>query len=261
MQALKIAATGMLAQQQRVAVVSNNIANMSTTAFAPRRAEFADLFYEQLQRPGAAAADNGSVQPTGVQVGLGVRTVSIAMDMKQGTLKQTENEFDLALQGRGWFEVQLPDGTSAFTRDGSFRKGPDGLIVTAEGYPLIPEITVPDDARQVTITGEGLVSATFAGAIEAQEIGRISVASFVNEKGLEALGGNRFAPTEASGDPLIGDPGREGRGLLRQGWLEQSGVDVVSELTELIEAQRGYEMNAKVMTAADQMLAATGQVR
>ena len=167
MQALKIAATGMLAQQQRVAVVSNNIANMSTTAFAPRRAEFADLFYEQLQRPGAAAADNGSVQPTGVQVGLGVRTVSIAMDMKQGTLKQTENEFDLALQGRGWFEVQLPDGTSAFTRDGSFRKGPDGLIVTAEGYPLIPEITVPDDARQVTITGEGLVSATFAGAIEA----------------------------------------------------------------------------------------------
>jgi flagellar basal-body rod protein FlgG len=261
MKALKIAATGMMAQQTRVAVVSNNIANMSTTAFSPRRAEFADLYYEQIQRPGAQASDSGGVQPTGVQVGLGVRTASIAMDMKQGTLKQTENEFDLAIQGRGWFEVELPDGSSAYTRDGSFRKGPDGLIVTAEGFPLVPEITVPEDARQITVTGEGVVSAVYSGTAEAQEIGRVTLTTFVNEKGLEALGGNRFAPTEASGEALVGDPGLEGRGLLRQGWLEQSGVDVVSELTELIEAQRGYEMNAKVMTAADQMLAATGQVR
>lgn len=261
MQALKIAATGMSAQQTRVDVTANNISNMSTTGYNARRADFADLHYQQLRAPGAIVAGTGEVLPAGVQIGLGVRTASVAMEVKQGALRQTGGELDLAIEGMGYFEVEMPDGTSAYTRDGAFKVTGDGELVTAEGYPLVPAITVPEEAREIVINADGTVFARFADQVQAQQIGTLTLASFVNQKGLEAIGDNLFVETEASGDPLIGEPGLEGRGTVRQKFLEESSVDVVAEITELIEAQRGYELNARVMTAADEMLSATTRIR
>jgi len=260
MRALEIAATGMLAQQTRVEVIANNISNVGTTAYNLRRAEFADLLYQQAQHAGDVSSDTGTVVPAGIQLGLGVRTAAVSMQSAQGTLRQTNGELDLALEGRGWFEVQLPSGDSAYSRDGSFKLSADGQIVTSEGYPLVPQITVPEDARSISVNADGQVFAHFEGQAP-QELGKITLASFINEKGLEARGSNLFTATQASGDAQIGDAGTEGRGTMRQGYLEQSSVDIVSEITQLIEAQRAYEMNSKVITAADQMLAAANQVR
>ncbi len=261
MQALKIAATGMAAQQLRVTVTSNNIANMSTTAYDPRRAEFADLHYQQLRTPGAITAATGEVLPAGVQVGLGVRPAAVSMELRQGASRETGGELDIAIEGRGYFEIELPSGESAYTRDGAFKIGGDGEVVTSEGFPLVPAITVPEDSREIVIAPDGTVSARFENQVETQEIGAITLARFLNEKGLEATGDNLFRETEASGAPLVGEPGLDGRGLLRQGYLEESGVDVVSEITELIEAQRGYELNSQVLKAADEMLATTSRIR
>lgn len=261
MRALDIAATGMQAQQTRVETISNNLANMSTTAYSARRAEFADLHYQQVRQPGAVNAADGSVLPTGVQLGLGVRTVAVAMEVSQGALRQTGGELDIAVEGAGWLEVELPSGATAYTRDGGLKRTGEGLIVTSEGFPLSPQITIPEDASTVTINADGEVVAGFDDQVDTQVIGRITLASFVNDKGLEAIGGNLFLETAASGPPNSGDPGVDGRGRLRQGFLEQSTVDAVREISELIEAQRGYEMNAKVITAADQMLGATVQIR
>lgn len=261
MRALKIAATGMDAQQTRVEVISNNIANMSTTAYQSRRAEFADLHYQQKEAAGAISSTSGTILPTGVQLGLGVRMAAVNMLIEQGALNETGGDLDLAIEGKGWFEVELPSGQAAFTRDGSFKRSNDGQIVTSAGYVVGGGITLPDDARLIEVNGDGELFAFFEGEPEGQSLGVMNLVTFANDKGLEAIGGNLFTETAASGNPVIGAPGEDGRGRILQGFLESSSVDVVAEITDLIEAQRGYEMNSKVVTAADQMLSATTQIR
>jgi len=261
MRALQIAATGMTAQQMRVEVVSNNLANMNTTGYNARRAEFADLHYQQLTRAGTISASDGTVLPTGVQIGLGVRPAAISVNIQQGSLAQTNGDLDVAIEGKGFLEVTLPSGLSAYTRDGSLKRSPDGLIVTSDGFSVVPGITIPTDARSISINAAGEVYAYFSDRVEPELLGQLSMAGFTNEKGLEAMGSNLFLETAASGPALVGVPGEDGIGVLRQFYLEDSSVDPVREVTELITAQRGYEMNAKVITAADQMLAATTQVR
>ncbi|MGV6804624.1 MAG: flagellar basal-body rod protein FlgG [Ruegeria sp.] len=261
MRALQIAATGMSAQQLRVETISNNLANMNTTAYNARRAEFSDLHYQQLTRAGSINAADGTVLPTGVQVGLGVRPSSITVHLTQGGLSETGNDLDLAIEGLGYFEVTLPSGQSAYTRDGALKRSADGLVVTSDGFTVAPEITIPSDARSISINAAGEVYAYFNDNTDAQLLGEFTLAGFANPKGLEAQGNNLFTETEASGPPLVSTPGLDGIGTLRQGYLENSSVDAVREVTELIEAQRGYEMNAKVISAVDQMMGATTQVR
>jgi len=261
MQALKIAATGMAAQQMRVDVTSNNIANMSTTGFNARRAEFADLHYQQLRAPGAITAATGEILPSGVQLGLGVRTASMAMEVAQGAVRRTGGQLDIAIEGQGYFEIRLPSGESAYTRDGAFKLTGEGEVVTSDGYALVPDLTVPEDAREIVINPDGTVFVRFEDQVDLQQIGDITLVDFINEKGLEALGDNLFRETAASGVPITGEPGLEGRGTLRQRFLEESSVDVVSEITELIEAQRGYELNSQVIQAVDEMMAATSRLR
>ena len=261
MRALKIAASGMLAQQMRVETISNNLANMSTTGYNPRRAEFADLHYQQVSRPGTISASNGSQLPAGIQLGLGVRPTAISMDLKQGALSATGGDLDVAIEGGGFIEVTLPSGVPAYTRDGALKRSAEGLIVTSDGYPVAPDITLPADLRGVSINAEGEVWGAFADRVEPEMLGQITLAGFTNPKGLEAMGSNLFVESPASGPALVGTPGEDGLGTLRQGYLEDSAVDSVREISELIEAQRGYELNAKVITAADQMLGATAQVR
>lgn len=261
MRALDIAATGMSAQQLRVDVISNNIANMSTTGYSPRRADFADLHYQQLVRAGAINASDGTVVPAGVQVGLGVRPAAVTVTWEQGTLGATGGQLDVAIEGRGYLEVTLPSGESAFTRDGALQRTGDGLIVTNDGFEVSPGITIPDDAREITINANGEVYASFLGEVGSQLLGQLSLVRLSNDNGLEAIGSNLFLETGASGAPLAGNPGEDGLGTFRQGYVEQSSVDAVREISDLIEAQRGYELNAKVLTAADQILGATTQVR
>ena len=261
MKALQIAASGMAAQQMRVDVVSNNLANMSTTGYNARRAEFADLHYQQIARPGSISAEDGSMLPTGVQLGMGVRPAAVSVVLAQGSLTQTGGDLDIAIEGRGYLEVTLPSGSAGYTRDGGLKRTADGLIVTSEGYPVAPGLTIPVDARSVSINANGEVYAHFIDEVQPELIGELSLVGFANEKGLEAIGGNMFLETAASGPAVPGQPGEDGLGTLRQGYLEESSVDSVREITELIKAQRGYELNAKVITAADQMLSATAQVR
>ena len=234
---------------------------MSTTGYNARRAEFADLHYEQVARAGAVNASDGTVLPTGVQLGLGVRPAAVSMQLAQGSLSATGGDLDIAIDGKGFLEVTLPSGAAAYTRDGGLKRTGDGLIVTSDGYPVVPDIVIPADARSISINADGEVYAYFDQAAEAQLLGQFSLAGFTNAKGLEALGGNLFLETEASGPPAVAAPGTDGLGTMRQGYLEDSSVDAVREVTELIEAQRGYEMNAKVISAADQMMGATTQIR
>jgi flagellar basal-body rod protein FlgG len=261
MRALKIAATGMSAQQMRVETISNNLANMSTTGYNARRAEFSDLHYQQLARAGSVNASDGTVLPTGVQLGLGVRPAAVSMQLAQGALSVTGDDLDVAIDGKGFLEVTLPSGQAAYTRDGGLKRTGEGLIVTSDGFPVAPEIVIPEDARSLSINAAGEVFAYFDGTTAGQLLGQFSMSGFSNTKGLEALGGNLFVETEASGPALASTPGLNGLGTLRQGYLEDSSVDAVREITELIEAQRGYEMNAKVISAADQMMGATTQIR
>lgn len=261
MRALQIAATGMSAQQMRVDTVANNLANMSTTGYNARRADFADLHYQQVSRPGSVTASDGTVLPAGIQMGLGVRPTAVTFMPAQGTLQASGGELDLAIDGDGYLEVTLPSGLSAYTRDGALKRSPEGQIVTSEGYPVVPAITIPEDSRSIAINAEGEVYAYFNDRTDPEFLGQFTVASFVNEKGLEATGGNLFLETPASGAANVTTPGQAGTGTLRQGYLEESSVDPVREVTDLIKAQRGYELNAKVITAADQMLGATVQVR
>ncbi|HRX74708.1 MAG TPA: flagellar basal-body rod protein FlgG [Hyphomonas sp.] len=261
MKSLQIAATGMAAQQMRVDVISNNIANMSTAAYRPRTAEFSDLVYQQYLTPGTMTSQVGTLVPAGIQIGTGVRPSTVSMELTQGALNPTDAELDLAIDGAGFFEVTLPSGESAYTRDGKFNRGQDGQIVTMDGYPLADGIIIPDDAEKVSISRDGEVVAYFNGATEGQAIGNIQLVRFVNEKGLEAIGDNMFRETQASGTPTQLVAGTEGAGVIRQGFLEGSGVDVVKEISELIEAQRGYELNSKVITASDEMLAATTRLK
>jgi flagellar basal-body rod protein FlgG len=259
--ALRIAATGMDAQQTRVDTIANNIANMSTTGYAPRRAAFADLLYRQELTPGAISSRTGTMVPGGIQLGLGVRTAAVTADRVQGTLTNTGGDLDLAIEGRGYFDVELPSGEIAYTRDGRFGLGPDGLIVNTDGFPVSGGITVPEDAASVTISRDGEVYAQLPDGSPPQLLGTIQLTIFPNEKGLQALGGNLFRETEGSGAPGGGLAGLDGAGFMRQGYLEDSGVDVVSEIADLIEAQRGYELNSKVLSAADEMYAAATRIR
>lgn len=261
MNALQIAASGMSAQQMKVEVVSNNLANMSTTGYNARRADFADLMYQQVQRPGTISAQDGTMLPTGVQLGLGVRPSSVSVVLAQGTLSQTSGDLDMAIEGRGYIEVTLPSGGAAYTRDGALKRSADGQIVTSDGYAVAPGLTIPTDAKSISINANGEVYAYFTDQIEPTLLGQFTLATFTNEKGLEAMGSNLFIESPASGPATVGTPGLDGVGLLRQGYLEESSVDAVREVTELIQAQRGYELNAKVITAVDQMMSTTTQVK
>ncbi|SMY08232.1 flagellar basal-body rod protein FlgG [Flavimaricola marinus] len=261
MRALQIAAAGMSAQQMRVEVISNNLANMNTTGYNARRAEFADLHYQQFARPGTINAADGTVLPTGVQLGLGVRPTAVSMILAQGALSATNGDLDLAIEGAGYLEVTLPDGRAAYTRDGGLKRTGDGLIVTSDGYPVVPNVTIPDDAASISINAEGEVYAYFNDQVNPQLLGQFTLAGFTNPRGLEAIGSNLFVETPASGPSLVTTPGQDGLGTLRQGYLEDSSIDPVKEVTDLIEAQRGYELNSKVITAADQMLSAMVQIR
>jgi flagellar basal-body rod protein FlgG len=261
MRALKIAAAGMTAQQMRVEVISNNLANMNTTGYNARRAEFADLHYQQMQRPGSINATDGTVLPTGVQLGLGVRPTAVSMILQQGSLAATSGDLDVGIEGAGYLEVTLPNGTAAYTRDGGLKRTGDGLIVTSDGYPVVPNITIPRDARSISINAEGEVYAYFNDRVAPEQLGQFTLAGFITPRGLEAIGSNLFLEPPASGPSTVTNPGQDGLGVLRQGYLEDSSVDPVREVTDLIEAQRGYELNSKVITAADQMLGSTVQIR
>lgn len=261
MKSLQIAATGMAAQQTRVDVISNNIANMSTTAYRPRVAQFSDLAYQQVLRPGTITSQTGTVVPAGIQIGTGVRPSTVSVSLTQGSLRSTGAELDLAIDGIGYLEVTLPSGESAYTRDGKLNRSPEGDLVTMDGFPLADGIVIPDEARGISISRDGEVVAYFDNEVDGQAVGTISLVRFVNEKGLEAIGDNMYLETEASGDANRLVPGTEGVGDIRQGFIEDSGVDVVKEISDLIEAQRGYELNSKVITASDEMLAATTRLR
>ncbi len=253
MRALDIAGTGMQAQQTNVEVISNNIANMTTTGFKRRRAEFQDLLYQNLRRVGSNSSDNGTVVPSGAQVGLGVKTAAIYSINEQGNLQQTSNSLDVAIKGKGFFQVTLPTGDTAYTRDGTFGLSPDGQIVTADGYPIVPGITVPPNAQDVSINAGGEVQVTLAGNPTPQTVGTFQLATFANEAGLESNGGNLLLASAASGNPVTGTPATTGFGSVMQGFVETSNVNVVTEITNLITAQRAYEMNSKVITTGDQM--------
>lgn len=261
MKSLQIAATGMAAQQTRVDVISNNIANMSTAAYRPRVAEFSDLAYQQVLTPGTITSQTGTVVPAGIQIGTGVRPSTVSMQITQGSLRSTGAELDIAVDGAGFLEVTLPSGETAYTRDGKLNRSPEGEIVTMDGYALADGIVIPEDARSISISRDGEVAAYFDNEAEGQSIGTIQLVRFINEKGLEAVGDNMFRETEASGSPSQLVAGTEGVGTIRQGYLEDSSVDVVKEISDLIEAQRGYELNSKVITASDEMLAATTRLR
>lgn len=261
MRSLSVAATGMMAQQLHVEVISNNIANMTTTGYKRRRAEFQDLLYQTQRRIGATSSAEGTVVPAGVQLGLGVKTAAVYRIHDQGEFVNTENSFDLAIQGSGYFVVELPSGELAYTRSGNFQISPEGQLVTPDGYTVSPGVTIPEDAVEVTINQEGLITAKIAGQVEEQELGQLQLATFVNEAGLEATGNNLLMETPASGPALAGPPGTEGLGTVLQGFLESSNVNPVQEITALIAAQRAYDMNSKVISASDEMMATMTQLR
>lgn len=261
MRSLNIAATGMLAQQTNVEVISNNIANMNTTAYTRRRPEFSDLLYQNLRRVGAASSDAGTIVPTGVQIGLGVKTTAVYRITEQGSVQATDNTLDVAIQGKGYFRILLPSGETAYTRDGSFQLSDDGEIVTHEGYQVLPGITVPAEAVGVSINSSGQVLVKLDNQVEQQVAGQLDLAIFPNEAGLEARGDNLFMETPASGAAVTDNPGNEGYGTLLQGFLETSNVNVVAEITNLISAQRAYEMNSRVIKTSDEMLGTVNQMK
>lgn len=260
MRALSIAATGMQAQQTNVEVIANNLANMNTAGFKRQRAEFEDLLYQNVEAPGSQSSDTGTIVPAGIQLGAGVRTAAVYRVDSQGNLKQTSNPYDLAINGSGYFRVQLPDGTDAYTRAGSFGLSPTGTIVTDKGYTVQPGIAVPSNALTVTINAQGQVSATVPGSTAPTVLGQLELDRFANDAGLSALGGSLYAETPASGSPLAGVPGASGYGTIEQGYIENSNVNPVEEMTALISAQRAYEMNSKVISAADTMMQTTARL-
>jgi len=260
MQALRTAATGMAAQQLNVEVISNNIANMNTVAFKRQRAEFQDLLYQTMETAGAQTSDQGTIVPTGVQIGAGVKAGSVYRIGTQGALTRTDNKYDLAIDGRGYLQVLTPQGDTAYTRAGNLAVNDQGQLVTQDGYQIEPAISIPSDALDVVISKSGQVQVTQANGTPTV-IGTLELATFVNEGGLIAQGANLFKESGASGPPTTGTPGSVGFGSLLQGYTEASNVDAVAEITALIVAQRAYEMNSKVISTADSMLAVANQVK
>jgi flagellar basal-body rod protein FlgG len=261
MRSMNIAATGMLAQQLNVEVISNNIANLNTTGFKRQRAEFQDLLYQNQRRVGAQSSDTGTIVPAGVQIGVGVKAAAVYRITEQGNLLKTDNSLDLAIQGRGFFQIRMADGTTAYTRAGSFQLSPTGEIVTADGLVVQPGITLPADTLAVTVNANGQVVVQIAGQTASQIVGQFELAHFANEAGLENIGNNLLKETPASGTAVTGAPATTGFGNLQQGFLETSNVNVVSEITNLITAQRAYEMNSKVIQVSDEMASSLNQIR
>ena len=253
LRSLYSAATGMVAQQTQIDVVSNNISNVNTIGYKKQRAEFADLFYQTMEYAGTATSTT-TTSPTGISVGLGVRPTAITKEFTQGNFKETGNNLDVAIQGDGFFQVQLPDGRIGYTRDGAFKLDAQGNVVTSDGYKLVPGITLPADTVQVSIGNDGIVSILEAGQTEMQQIGQIQVAKFINPAGLHSMGSNLYINTSASGAPIVTVPGTDGAGELRQGFVEMSNVQLVDEMTDLITGQRAYDAASKAIMTSDQML-------
>jgi len=260
MRALQIAATGMAAQELNVQVIANNISNLQTTAYKRQVAEFQDVLYEHISRIGTQAAVQGNILPVGVDIGSGVKTVGTPRLLTQGTLTQTTAPLDVAIQGDGFFKILMPDGTFTYTRDGSFQMNAQGQIVTQNGNVVQPGITIPQNSSSLTINSQGQVSVIVGTATTPTTLGTLTITRFINEAGLLPIGNNLYQETPASGTPQDGQAGVDGVGTLQQGSLEQSNVDAVTEITNLITAQRAYEMNSKVISAADQMLQTTNQL-
>jgi len=251
----------MLAQQLNVEVISNNIANMNTTGYKRQRAEFQDLLYQNLRRIGAASSDTGTIVPSGVQIGVGVKTAAVYRITEQGNVVSTGNTLDLAIQDRGYFRIQLPSGEDGYTRAGAFQLSPEGEIVTTDGFTVAPGIPIPDDAVDVSISATGDVEVKIAGQVDPTSVGQLELVTFPNAAGLEAVGDNLFLETPASGAAIVGVPGVDGVGTILQGFLETSNVNPVHEITSLITAQRAYEMNSQVITLSDEMLATVNRLR
>ncbi len=256
---LWIAKTGLDAQQSNLDVISNNLANVSNNGFKRQRAVFEDLLYQTMRQPGAQSSQQTQV-PSGLTYGTGVRTVSTERVFTQGNLQRTDNALDIAINGNGFFQIQMPDGTTAYTRDGAFQKDSTGQIVTSSGYPLSPAITIPQDALSITISRDGIVSVLQPGSVTPAQVGTIQLASFVNNGGLQSMGENLFGETASSGAPTPNTPGTNGVGLLNQGNVETSNVNVAEELVSMIQTQRAYELNSKAVTTSDQMLARLTQM-
>ncbi|MFP5512628.1 MAG: flagellar basal-body rod protein FlgG [Alphaproteobacteria bacterium] len=261
MRSLAIGATGMIAQQLNVETISNNIANSTTTGYKKQRAEFQDLLYQNFRRIGSTSSDAGTIVPTGVQVGAGVRVAAVARVLEQGNLNITDNKLDVAINGSGYFQVTLPSGDTAYTRAGNFKLSPEGMIVTADGYPIQPNITVPTNAVDISINSSGEVLIKLDGQTATQNVGQLQLATFANAAGLEATGDNLFMESGASGQAVTGNPGAPGFGRVTQGALETSNVNVVQEITTLITAQRAYEMNSKVIKTTDEMMQQASQMK
>jgi len=259
MKALAIAATGMNAQQLNLEVIANNVANINTTGFKRARAEFSDLLYQVERNSGVPNASNQAIVPEGAHIGLGVQTSAVRNLHIQGSLVGTSNKLDMALVGRGWFQIETPDGETQFTRAGAFNTNADGQLVTIDGYVVVPGITFPDETSEVQISRTGQILARIGDDVELQDLGQLTLANFVNEAGLEPLGDNLFRETVASGPAIVGVPADPGFAHIQQGYLEASNVDPVKEITDLISAQRAYEMNSKIIQAADEMASVVSQ--
>jgi len=261
MKALYIASTGMAAQERNVEVISNNIANMRTTGYKKQRAEFQDLLYQQVRRAGSQTSETGTMVPVGVEIGSGVRTAATTRLMSTGDMIPTEKELDLAISGQGFFVIQHPDGRTAYTRDGAFERDPDGQMVTVDGYQVQPGIVIPENARDISISGDGIVEAYLGTDTAPTELGQMQIANFVNPAGLQSIGNNLYLETPASGGAQISVAADDGLGSLLQGYLELSNVNSVTEISDLIAAQRAYEMNARVISGADEMLSSVSNLR
>ena len=261
MKALYIASTGMAAQERNVEVISNNIANMRTTGYKKQRVDFQDLLYQQYLRAGSQTSDTGSVSPIGIEVGSGVRAAATPRVMSQGTVTQTEKELDVAVDGEGMFGIQLPDGRTAYTRDGSFERNGDGLLVNSSGYQVQPGVTIPENATNVSISSDGIVQAYIGTATTPTQLGQLQLYRFVNKEGLQSIGDNNFVESAASGAAQAGVPNTDGAGKVMQGYLEEANVNPVTEIADLIAAQRAYEMNSRVIQGADEMLSSVSQMR
>ena len=260
MQALHTAATGMRAQELNVQTVANNIANIRTTGYKKQNAEFQDLLYQDLRRVGSTSSSTGTVVPTGIQIGSGVKFAATSRILTQGSLEETQQPLNVAIRGDGYFEIELPDGRTAYTRDGSFERNQDGEIVTLDGYQVGAGITIPQDARSINISTDGQVEVVNGDDANPSNVGQIDIITFINPGGLQAIGDNLFVETAASGNPQTGTPGEDGVGNLLQGFLEGSNVEAVREISDLISAQRAYELNSRVISAADEMMQSAGQI-
>ena len=260
MQSLYTASTGMLAMQTQIDTTANNISNVNTIGFKKSRAEFADLMYDVMQYAGTSTSDT-TKSATGIEIGLGVRPTAINKIFSEGSLKQTENQLDLAITGRGFFKLELPDGTEVYSRNGAFKIDEDGVMVNSDGYKLIPEVVIPPDATSISIGTDGTVTVIQPGQTQATQIGQITTTNYINPAGLHSLGDNLYIETDSSGQPIEGTPGLDGLGVLRQGFVELSNVELVVELTDLITGQRAYDSNSKVITTSDEMLQTTNNLK